>query len=58
MQILFIKKNIDKTLQRIDSLRSQVIKAKDKGGIILVSNNNNGIQITTYRMENQIKSIF
>jgi hypothetical protein len=52
MQILFIKKNIDKTLQRIDRLRSQIIRAKDKGGIILVANNNNGIQITTYRMEN------
>ncbi len=46
------KKNIDKTLQRIDRLRSQIIRAKDKGGIILVANNNNGIQITTYRMEN------
>lgn len=46
------KKNIDKTLQRIDKLRSQIIRAKDKGGIILVSNNNNGIKITTYRMEN------
>ena len=46
------KKNIDKTLQRIDKLRSQIIRAKDKGGIILVANNNNGIQITTFRMEN------
>ena len=46
------KKNIDKTLQRIDRLRSQIIRAKDKGGVILVANNNNGIQITTYRMEN------
>ena len=49
------KKNIDITLTRIDKLRSQIMKARDKGGLVLVANKDNGIQITTYRMNNFIK---
>ena len=41
------KKNIDITLTRIDKLRSQIMKARDKGGLVLVANKDNGIQITT-----------
>lgn len=50
------KKNIDITLNRLDKLRHQILKAKDKGGLVLVANKDNGIQITTYRMSELIKA--
>jgi hypothetical protein len=50
------KKNIDATLERIDKLRCQIMKAKDKGGLVLVANKDNGLQITTYRMNEFIKA--
>lgn len=48
------KKNVDKTLQRLDRIRCQLIHAKDKGGIILVTNTE-GIEITAYRAPQKIK---
>ena len=50
------KKNIDGTLERIDKLRCQILKAKDKGSLVLVANKDNGLQITTYRMNEFIKA--
>jgi len=48
------KKNIDKTLRLLDRLRSRLIHAKDKGGIVLVKDSN-GTEITTYRLPRNIK---
>ena len=48
------KKNVAKTLQRLDRIRSQLIHAKDKGGIVLVTNSE-GIEITAYRTPKKIK---
>lgn len=48
------KKNIDITLERLDRLRCRLIRAKDKGGIALITNSN-GLEITTYRIPKLIK---
>ncbi|MFL2482237.1 MAG: hypothetical protein ACJ0HZ_06550 [Woeseiaceae bacterium] len=45
------KKNIEVTLNRLDKLRSKIMRAKDKGGLVLVANKDNGKQITAYRMK-------
>lgn len=50
------KKNIDITLNRLDKLRCQIMRAKDKGGLVLVANKDNGLQITTYQMNGFIKA--
>ena len=48
------KKNVDKTLQRLDRIRCRLIHAKDKGGIVLVTRSE-GIEITAYRTPMKIK---
>ena len=50
------KKNIKVTLNRLDKLRSKIMRAEDKGGLVLVANKDNGLQITTYRMNEFLKS--
>lgn len=49
------KKNIDKSLRRLDQIRSRLIHAKDKGGIVLVRGSN-GNEITTYRLSSYKRS--
>ena len=44
------RKSLDVTLRRLDRLRGKLVKARDKGGVVLVSNAD-GVEITTYRLD-------
>ncbi len=50
------KKNIDHTLKKIDRLRKELLTARDKGGIAMVCDDQNGTEITVYRLPQFIKS--
>jgi len=44
------RKSIDATLRGLDKIRARLIKARDKGGIVLVIGDD-GAEITTYRLD-------
>lgn len=43
------RKGLDATLRRLDRLRGKLVKARDKGGVVLVEGDD-GVEITTYRL--------
>ena len=49
------RKSIDATLQSLDRIRGKLVKARDKGGIVLVTGED-GTQITTYRLDSFSRS--
>jgi hypothetical protein len=44
------RKSLDESLRRLDRIRSRLVKARDKGGLVLVSGAD-GTEITTYRLD-------
>ena len=48
------RKSIDATLRSLDKIRSKLVKARDKGGIVLVAGEE-GTKITTYRLDSFIR---
>jgi hypothetical protein len=57
-RIILSRKTIDAAIRHIDSLRKQFLKARDKGGIVLVRNSNEDLDITTYRLNSYRRSLF
>jgi len=49
------RKSLDATLRRLDRLRGKLVKARDKGGVVLVTGEN-GVEITTYRVDSFSRS--
>jgi cAMP phosphodiesterase len=49
-RVILSRKTIDAAIRHIDSLRKQFLKVRDKGGIVLVRDPNEGVDITTYRL--------
>lgn len=49
------RKSLDSTLRRLDHLRGKLVKARDKGGIVLVAGED-GVEITTYRLDSYTRS--
>ena len=44
------RKGIDVCVERLNLLRKQLLKLRDKGGIVVVSGED-GVEITTYRVD-------
>ncbi|MHC4705517.1 MAG: hypothetical protein ACYS8I_00320 [Planctomycetota bacterium] len=49
------RKSIDATLRILDKIRGKLVKARDKGGIVLVTSDD-GTDITTYRLDSYRRS--
>jgi len=49
------RKSLDVTLRRLDRLRGKLVKARDKGGVVLVASDK-GVEITTYRLDSFSRS--
>lgn len=54
-KIVLGRKSLDTTLRRLDRLRGKLVKARDKGGVVLVTGEN-GVEITTYRVDSFSRS--
>lgn len=52
---LLTRKGVDATLKRLDRLRGSLLKARDKGGVVLVDGRD-GVEITTYRLNSYRRS--
>ena len=48
------RKSLDLTVRRLDQLRGKLMKARDKGGLVLVTSDNS--EITTYRLDSYNRS--
>ena len=46
------RKGVDATVRELDVIRSRLLKARDKGGVVVVESDE-GVQITTYRAESR-----
>lgn len=49
------RKSIDATLRSLDNIRGKLVKARDKGGIVLVTGKG-GTEITTYLLDSFSRS--
>lgn len=49
MKHLLTRKGVDATIRRLDRLRGSLLKARDKGGVVLVDGQD-GVEITAYRL--------
>ena len=56
-RVILSRKTIDAAIRHIDSLRKQFLKGRDKGGIVLVRDPNEGVEITTYRLGSSRQSL-
>ena len=52
---MLTRKGVDATLKRLDRLRGSLLRARDKGGVVLVDGHD-GIEITTYRLNSYRRS--
>ena len=50
------RKTLDATLRRLDRLRGKLLKARDKGGVVLVTGDD-GVEVTTYRLDSYSKRL-
>jgi len=50
-KVMLTKKSIDKTIKHIDRLRAQFVRAKDRGGFVVVKNPDVDAEITIYRLD-------
>jgi len=50
-KVMLNKKSIDKTIKYIDRLRAQFIRAKDRGGFVVVKDSDVATEITVYRLD-------
>lgn len=54
-KVVLSRKSIDATLRSLDKIRGKLVKARDKGGIVLVTSDD-GTEITTYRLDSYNRS--
>ena len=52
---MLTRKGVDATLKRLDRLRGSLLKARDKGGVVLVDGHD-GVEITAYRLNSYRRS--
>jgi len=53
-KLILDKKNIDALMERMDSLRKDLLKLRDKGGLVVVAAND--IHITAYNVDSYFRN--
>lgn len=54
-RMILNRKSLDKILQKLNEIKSKILKAKDKGGLVLIMGDDNAA-ITTYNYDSHQKA--